>query len=293
MKKLLLLLAITIVSCSTPSITEEPYIITPPALPEWTLIPDLKFETALISLGHDNLLDGKVLTSNISLLRSIRLEHLRIENISGIESFINLETLLLWDNDFTSINLRSLKKLKLLGLSECPLTILDLSQNTELVELDFQNNSQRISDPTYEYGKTKGLIGLDLTYNTKLERIYLWVNRITSLDVSNCPRLTDLWLGVGFNNPNGGNPIQHLDLSENPILNVIVLDGCDLRTLNIKNTANNGVPRTCSTSNNPNLYEIKVNNVNLVNSYRASTNNVGNPISTTYWKKDTQTIYVQ
>ena len=48
-----------------------------------TLIPDSNFELALIELGYDNVLDGAVLTSNISSLTSINLDS---KNISATDS---------------------------------------------------------------------------------------------------------------------------------------------------------------------------------------------------------------
>lgn len=291
MKKLILLLAITVVSCSTPNMipTPEP----PKPVNEWTQIPDNKFETGLIELGFDDVLDGRVLTSKISNVTNLKLEHKRIQNITGIEAFTNLEFLSLWDNDFTQINLRDLKKLKILVLSECPLNTVDLSQNTELVEIAFQNASQRANDPNYAYGKTLGFESLDLRYNTKLQRIYLWTNRIKTLDVSMCPNLTDLWLGGSESGPNSGNPIEHLDLSNNPKLNNIIVDNCALKSLNIKNTANAGVPRVCLTVGNPELFEIKVSSIERINAYRNTLNSQGIPMALISYKKDAQTNYIE
>jgi Leucine-rich repeat (LRR) protein len=282
-------------SCSTPedAVIPTPPIPTPPVVVEWTQIPDNKFETGLIELGFDDVIDGKVLTNNIANIVTLRLEHKRIQNISGIEAFKNLEFLFLWDNDFTEINVRNLKKLKILGLSECPLNTVDLSQNTELVEIDFQNASQRATDPTYAYGKTKGFVTLDLKYNTKLERIYIWTNRIKELDVSMCPNLTDLWIGGSGSGTGSGNPIEKLDLSNNPILNTIVLDNCNLNYLNIKNTASGGVPRICTTFANPNLLEIKVSSLVRINAYRSTLNSEGIPMSEVSYKKDAHTNYVE
>ena len=298
MKNLLLLLITSslIFSCTKDEILPTPPVPPAPSLPEWTNIPNIKFENSLISQGIDDVVDGRVLTSKISSLTFFRMEHTHVEDITGIENFVNLEVLLLWQNDFTSIDLTKLKKLKILGLGECPLDTVDLSQNTELIELDFQANSQRANDPTYPYGKTLGFTSLDLTHNVKIERIYIWTNRITELDVSMLPNLTDLWIGGSefwSGGTGGGNPIETLDLSNNPKLNVLVADGCNLKSLNIKNTANNGVPRTCITKNNPELFEIKVNNVNAVQAWRNSYTPAGSLVSEIWWFKDTFTNYIE
>ena len=254
-------------------------------LPEWTLIPDEKFEKSLIQQGIDDVFDGKVLTTKVSNLKLFRMEHTRVKDMSGIESFVSLEQLSLWDNDFTTINLRNLKKLKILGLSECPVSEIDLSQNTELIEIAFQHNTDRANDPTYQFGKTLGFTRLDLRNNVKLERVYALANRLTSLDVSMLPKITDLW--VSFN------PIETLDLSKNPMLNVIDVESCSLKSLNIKGTARNGVPRTCVTKSNPSLFEIKVNSVAAVNIWRATVGPSGIPYSDVWWAKDSHTNYVE
>ena len=267
---------------------------TPIGLPEWTKIPDDKFEKSLISQGIDDIADGKVLTSKVSSLKFFRMEHTHVKDITGIESFISLETLFLWQNDFTKIDVSHNTKLKILGLSECPINSIDLSKNTELVEIDFQHDSQRANDSTYPFGKTIGLTSLDLTYNTKMERIYVWSNRLTSLDISMCPNLTDLWISGGYEDKGSGNPIESIDLSRNPKFNVLVASNCKLKTLNIKGTANNGVPRTCITKGNPLLTQIKVNSVDAINKWRATAAGAGGALVSDGWYlKDDHTVYVE
>ena len=182
-------------------------------------------------------------------------------------------------------------------MSECPVSTIDLSKNTELIEIDFQHDATRFDDPTYAFGKTIGFLSLDLTHNTKMERIYICTNRLTSLNVSMCPNLTNLWIGgaeVMYNKSGGGNPIESIDLSHNPRLDVLVADGCNLKYLNIKNTENNGVPRTCVTKFNPNLKEIKVSSVSRINVWRATPAGANNTLVSDGWYlKDDQTIYVE
>ena len=129
MKKLLLLSIITILfaSCNPEEITPnqpqenpqntdaplppDPVSTTPPPtvnfsnLPEWTTIPDANFENALINKGIDDVFDGKVLTTKVSHLTTLKIEHAGITNTKGIESFLSLEVLSFWDNNFTTIDL--------------------------------------------------------------------------------------------------------------------------------------------------------------------------------------------
>lgn len=248
-------------------------------LPEWTLIPDVKFEKSLIEQGIDDVFDGKVLTSKVSNLKLFRMEHTHVKDITGIESFVSLEFLSLWQNDFTSIDLSHNTKLKILGLSECPVSNVDLSKNTELIEIGFQHSSVLWNDPTYPFGKTVGFTSLDLSKNTKIQRIYIAMNRLNSLDVSMLPHLTDLWIG---NSDNGkdSNKIESLDLSHNPKLDMLVLTALEsLRNLNIKGTN----PRRVLTSRCPNLSSITVSNKSIANAKYLSGD----------WEKDTNCALVE
>lgn len=296
MKNLYLLLTfLVLISCSKKDVQPIAAILPQKAqLPEWTLIPDTNFEKGLIARNYDDVLDGKVLTSKILEAKTLRLEHLGIKNTTGIENFINLEFISFWGNDFTTINVRSLKKLRILGLSECPVSEVDLSQNLELREINFQNNADRAQDPTYPYGKTLGFTRLDLKHNTKLEVITVWTNRLTELDVTMLPNLRSLWVGgAPGNSLRCGNPIQYLDLSKNPKLNTIFLGGCDLRYLNIKGTENGGVPRIFVKIDNPNLFEVKVSSVAAIEAYRSGNTGFGFPISEVWYAKDPHTKYVE
>jgi hypothetical protein len=90
-----------------------------------------------------------------------------------------------------------------------------------------------------------------------MERIYLSDNRLTNLDVSNNPNLTDIWAE--------GNKLQSLNLTKNPFLNMVIVPNNLLSYLNIKGTANMGVPANVVTKGNASLYEIKVDNVGRIN----------------------------
>lgn len=297
MKKLLLLSIITILfaSCNPEEITPnqpqenpqntdaplppDPVSTTPPPtvnfsnLPEWTTIPDANFENALINKGIDDVFDGKVLTTKVSHLTTLKIEHAGITNTKGIESFLSLEVLSFWDNNFTTIDLSHNVLLKILCLSECPLNTVDLSKNTELVELDFQGNDMRNNDPTYLYGKTLGMTSLDLSRNVKLERIYLYCNRLTSLNVRMLPKLTDLWLGNSYQGTTGGNYIKTLDLTGNPRLMTFIAMGGTLEYVDARATGNGTAMGNVALINNPNLTKVRVTNLSLilqVNSYPLS-----------------------
>jgi hypothetical protein len=256
--------------------TPPPVVSTPPptlsALPEYVSVSDSRFEQALIDRGLDFVLDGRLKTASVaSITELIITNRLGITNLDGIEAFqnlrklqiehnnltnanisknINLTWVSLWENDLTTLDVRALSNLQLLGISQNNISYIDISQNRELREINFQNNRDA-GHP--DYGISKGLLALDISKNQKMERIYLSDNRLTSLDVSNNPNLTDIWAD--------GNKIQSLNCTKNPQLNMIIMMDNRLSYLNIKGTANNGVPRSVKTSGNPSLFEIKIDNL--------------------------------
>ena len=320
-----ILLAILITSCDpedgmvfTDNSNNPVVIITPPvvidytlpptqaelnALPGWTNTPDPAFEQVLIDRGFDDVLDGRVLTSKISTITGLErpdgtrqseygrmFEHKNIQNTTGIENFIGLQFISFWDNPITSIDLSNLKRLKILGLSECPLESLDISNNQELIELAIQGNSDRISDPTYPYGKTLGLTSINFSNNLKLERFYASCNRLEYLDVTMLPKLTDLWLGSSDDAPTGGNYIKTLDLTQNPWLTTLIAKGGAYEYIDTRGAGRYSpetITRNVNIKNNAALRNVKVSNLAYLN----QVNRYTNPNATGYviWKYDSTT----
>ena len=142
-----------------------------------TYVPDDKFEQALIDLGYDTTLDDSVLTANISGVTTLDVGDKSISDLTGIEVFVALEELRLWDNSLTSLDVTKNTALKSLSLSRNKLTSLDVSKNTALKSLSVTSNR---------------LTSLDVSKNTALKELWCDFNKLTSLDVSNNTALT--WL---------------------------------------------------------------------------------------------------
>jgi hypothetical protein len=296
MKKLLLLLAIILLSACEPEEIQVNPVVTPPIvqapsdaplppdpiidtpkptinlsnLPEWTLIPDKKFEDALIAQGIDDISDGKVLTNKISTLKVLKVEHAGVTNTTGLENFLSLEFLSLWDNPITSIDLTHNVLLQILGLSETYLETVDLSKNTELYSAEFQGNSDKNEDPNYQWGKTRGFTSLDFSHNLKLQRIYVMCNRLTSLNVRMLPKLTDLWIGCSYSGRTGGNYIKTIDLTGNPYLSTFTVAGGTFEYIDARNANSAGnIMVNAVFKNNPNLTKVRVTNLALIKSVNA------------------------
>ncbi|CAM1365667.1 exported hypothetical protein [Tenacibaculum sediminilitoris] len=183
-----------------------------------TSIPDSAFEQALIDLNidSDGVVNGVVLTSDVSSVTNLNVKNKNIQDLTGIEDFTAIELL----------NVRSNK-----------LTELDISNNLELITLHCGANS---------------ISRLDLTNNTKLENliaelndiskiipnllpatlrsINLSGNEMSSLDLSNLKSLEALWLincsnlqYLNLKNDNNIN-ISAIDIRTNPLLDCVMVD---------------------------------------------------------------------
>jgi hypothetical protein len=118
-------------------------------------------------------------------------------DLTGIEAFTNIKTLVCSGNQFASLDLSQNTALNLLrcGQNE-QLTSLDLGQNTALIKLWCEDNEQ--------------LTSLDLSQNTALTEIYCHSSQLTSLNLGQNTALTTLVCS--------GNQLTSLDLSQNTAL---------------------------------------------------------------------------
>ena len=259
-------------------------------LPESYAIPDVKFEQFLVANGHDDLVDGKVDTIKALGVNRIRmLSEAGVTNLDGIEAFRNIAKLEVYhQRGLPRIDPTKLTKLELLGVWDCPISTIDVSKNIKLLtfsvnetevstvdvstlakveDLNFSNSEGRFYSLTPYYGKTKGLIALDVTKNLNLRRLTVDANRLTSIDTSKNPQLTEFWGSY--------NRFTSLDFSKgNPRLWRVVVVGTPdmastLSSLNVKNTdmtaniVNNKISQV-TTYNNPLLKQVSVSNLSAI-----------------------------
>lgn len=180
-----------------------------------TTIPDSNFEQALIDLGHDDVLDGEVLNSNIAIIENLVVQDYDISELTGIESFTSLKSLNCYSNQITSLDLTQNVLLEDLNCSNNFLPVLDLTQNPELTTINCVGSE---------------IASLDVTQNSNLEYLYCPINMLTSLDLSQNPLL--YFLGCQENQ------ITSLDLSNNPLLTTLYCHENNLSCLNVNNGNN-------------------------------------------------------
>ena len=208
---------------------------------QYTAIPDQNFEQALIDLGHDDVMDGQVLTASISSLAYLDVASKNISDLTGIEDFSNLFYLRCEINKLTSLDLRQNNNLIELYCYDNQLTSLDLSENTNLNFLDCHRNQ---------------IMSLDLNQNTELEILGCWDNQLTNVDVSNNTALTHLDFSE--------NQLTTIDVSNNTALLSFYCYKNQLTSLNIKN-GNNSNHIYLYAYDNPNLTCIEVDDEDYSN----------------------------
>ena len=141
-----------------------------------TPIPDPIFEQRLINLGIDtNGLNGNILNADAEAETELFLNFEDINDLTGIEAFINLTSLQCQSNNLTSIDLSANTQLTFINLGNNDLTSIDTSSNTALTSLSVWGND---------------LTSLDTSQLTEL--VFLNCNSnsdLNSLDISNNPLL--------------------------------------------------------------------------------------------------------
>lgn len=241
-------------------------------------VPDPIFEQALIDRNFDDVLDGFIDQSNVDTKFYLSINEAGITDITGIEAFIGLKSLSLWDNNLqtvdlssntlletvllrennlTSIILPAFSSIELLDLRDNQLTTIDLGTQINLEKLNLSENNFSVLNLNNNVNLKELFVNqnnfsfLNINSNINLEKLSFSQNTITSLDISN---LTSLKTLQGPNNlltsldvSNNtllqsvwmyNNEIESLDFTNNPDITFINIYGNKLTYLNIKNDNN-------------------------------------------------------
>lgn len=261
-----------IVSCSEDSNTEEL------ADDFYLYIPDANFESKLISLGidSDNKVNQQMLKTDATNIQTLNVDDLGINDITGIEGFVDLKKLSAAQNNIEQIDLKFNTMLDTLILFANRIKSIDLSYNTELRKVNIESNElnsltglsnttklKRL-DASFNYLKTfsihheaietlyisdNDLEVFDVEGAVNLKNIFLKTNKLTSIDLSTNTMLETLVLS--------DNRIQQISLEENNDLTVLWISSNLLTGLDISNL-NHLI--YLSVYNNPDLSCIKIYN---------------------------------
>lgn len=166
-------------------------------------IPDNAFLYKLIDHGVDTNEDSLISYAEAEAVTSLKFEwgvvwemcNGNISDMTGLEAFVNLDTLWCACNNLTSLDVSNNTLLTSLICANNKLTSLDVSNNTLLTFLSCGENQ---------------LTSLDVSYNTALIGLFCYQNQLTSLDVSNNTALTVLRCS--------SNQLTSLDISNNILI---------------------------------------------------------------------------
>ncbi|MBW1296395.1 matrixin family metalloprotease [Aquimarina litoralis] len=202
----------------------------------YTTIPDSNFETALNSLGYDDIPgDNLIPTDSIASVTRLEVGNLDIADLTGIDDFTSLTYLDVRNNDLTELSLPNNSAIDTLYVQGNKLTSLDITNNPEIIKLDFNGNSLTSIDLSQNVnledvdGYKNSLTELDITNNTALREIYVFDNNLTSINTSNNIALETLYIYQ--------NEISNLDVSNNTNLLALSCRSNNLTSLDLSNNS--------------------------------------------------------
>lgn len=155
-----------------------------------TYIPDPLFEQELIAqnIDSDGIVNGQILTSDALAVTSLTLYYVgsnigqHINDLTGLEDFINLESLIVNGTMVEELNVSTLVNLKYLDCVDNMLTSIDVSNNILLEYLDVSSGGDVY--PMNHFTE------IDLSNNPNIDTLHA-VGGITKINLNN-----------GNNNPN-------------------------------------------------------------------------------------------
>ena len=156
--------------------------------------------------------DNKLTPAELSLVTKINVRSKQIADLTGIEHFENLTSLIAYDNQLTALDVSKNLNLTELNCSANQITKLDVTLNTELTKLVCSENQ---------------LKKLNVTKNTALQMLYCEKNQIETLTLTKNKELTELDCSE--------NPITSLDLHVNKKLQKLDCAGLELTELDLSN----------------------------------------------------------
>ncbi|CAL2101211.1 conserved exported protein of unknown function [Tenacibaculum sp. 190130A14a] len=237
---------------------------------------DINFKNAL--LNHSPVIDtdgdGEICIDEAEAATGLFLYAKNISNLTGLNHFINIETLYYSDNNpTTNIHLNNNTKLKNLILRNQPITNLDISNNLLLESVQAFNC---------------GLTSLDITNNINLKTLDASQNELTEIDISNNSSLTDINLQKNklsnFNITPNNSGLKSIILYFNQIKEIDIRNCTSVNTIGIADNpllekafltgnhtfydSSGSYASFADTVNCPNLKFVCVNNVSFFNTIK-------------------------
>ena len=217
-------------------------------------IPDEGFKEYLVTY-YDKNNDSEISLAEAFVIYAIDVNTQNIFTLEGIQSFINLQTLVCTGGSnprerygqLTELDLSNNRKLLLLNCRMNQLSSLDLSANTMLVSLDCSYNDMPELDlsrnpvlQTLDCGRM-GLESLDVSNNPQLTELICEDNGLSELDLSRnvaLVRLQCAWNSMGELDLSTNTKLEYLDFRENSLSMIDVSNNLSLNYLDARGNPN-------------------------------------------------------
>ena len=159
--------------------------------------------------------DGVITDAEIAEITNISgLDGRNISDLTGIEVFVNLDTLIVRNNQLTSLDVSNLTNLTHLNVGGNPFTSLDISNLVNLTTLSIWGSQ---------------FTSFDISNLPNLANVTFAVNHLlTSLNISDLPNLWNLNVG-------GNNQLTLLNISNFPNLEFLAVQNNQLTSLYLSN----------------------------------------------------------
>lgn len=201
-------------------------------------IPDPVFKDALVGNSNINTNgDDEIQVSEaIAYDQDIFLQNFGVNDLTGIEAFVNLTRLNVNENNLTELDLTNNVALTEIICRDNQLTSLDITGLTSLTNLVCYYNQLTQIDVSTNLALTEFscrnnlLTSLDISNMPNLVTINCNTNQMTSIDVSNSPMLQYL---DPFNNQ-----LESIDVSTNTALTHLIIRANDLSSIDVSNNPN-------------------------------------------------------
>lgn len=197
-------------------------------------IPDANFKVALINQGVDINSDGNIQVTEAAVPTILYLEYSNIQDITGIQSFVNLNYLQADHNSIFNANLSGLNNLIRINLNfNFPLNSINVSGCNNLEELllfECNLNTLNISslgNLRIVSCSENNLTNISITNCINLKELYCGSNNLSFLNVSEFSNLEILVCRI--------NNITSIDLSNSPNLKLLDCSMNSLTNLNVNN----------------------------------------------------------
>lgn len=231
---ILVLALITLVSCSSDDVVPIDNL--------YLNIPDSHFETILIDQGidSDGIINQQMLRSDAEAISRLDLnlhsDFGDIEDLTGIEGFVNIEQLFAAGQKIEQIDLSYNTLLDSLNLLGNNITDIDLSNNSNLVFVDIQSNDLSTITGLSNLEKLKDL---DLSWNyfeyfsihnESLEILHFSHNDLKSLNTDGAVNLKHVFMP--------SNKLVTVDFSTNTLIETLLISGNNLENINLESNSN-------------------------------------------------------